>query len=71
MNSAEKQLLESIKKGDKKAFGHLFEKGEILAFEELFEQILIAVDKLPAKEKEVFLMSRFEHLKISEIADKL
>lgn len=150
MNSAEKQLLESIKKGDKKAFGylferfypvmveqayarihdlqaaedlvqeifvdywqkrrelqiksnlagyfltavrykvyryidrqrlvtplsedhdkHYFEKGDILAFEELFEQLQILVDKLPAKEKEVFLLSRFEHLKISEIAEKL
>ncbi len=50
---------------------HYFEKGEILAFEELYEQLQIVLEQLPGKVKEVFIMSRFEHLKISEIADKL
>ncbi|MES3017715.1 MAG: RNA polymerase sigma-70 factor [Bacteroidota bacterium] len=38
---------------------------------EMAQQIMIAIDSLPAKCREVFIMSRFEYLKNREIAKRL
>ncbi|MCC9167910.1 RNA polymerase sigma factor [Pontibacter harenae] len=42
-----------------------------LEFEELFEVLEIALDKLPERQQLIFRMSRFEGLKSHEIADAL
>lgn len=42
-----------------------------LNFLETEEQILLAIDKLPPKTKQVFNMSRFEELSYKEIAERL
>lgn len=44
---------------------------EILAFEQLKANYQKALDKLPEKQRTVFLMSRFENLKYTEIAEAL
>lgn len=44
---------------------------EKLLYEELKEQISKAIDTLPEKCRQVFLMSRFEGLKNKEIADRI
>lgn len=48
-----------------------FETGDVLAFEELYEQLSLALEKLPAKEKEIFTLSRFHFMKTDEISEKL
>ncbi|WP_114750448.1 RNA polymerase sigma factor [Pleomorphovibrio marinus] len=48
-----------------------FINGDILAFEELYGQLQVMIEKLPQKEKEVFVLSRFQYLNIAEIAGKL
>ena len=42
-----------------------------LLFKELQQRIEQAIDKLPHRCKEIFLLSRYEGLKYKEIADKL
>lgn len=44
---------------------------DFYTFQELSEMISQAVDKLPPRCREIFLMSRSQHLKIEEIAAKL
>jgi len=38
---------------------------------EMARQINMALDSLPEKCREIFMMSRFDHMKYKEIADKL
>ncbi|MFD2034033.1 RNA polymerase sigma factor [Belliella marina] len=45
--------------------------GDILAFEELYEELNHLLDSLPSKEQEVFRLSRFHQLSTEEIANKL
>ncbi|MCH7410437.1 RNA polymerase sigma-70 factor [Belliella sp. DSM 111904] len=45
--------------------------GDILTFEELYEELNHLLDKLPLKEQEVFRLSRFQQLTTMEIAEKL
>ena len=44
---------------------------DLLVEQELEDQILKAIDELPEKCREIFLLSRYENLKYQEIADKL
>ncbi len=44
---------------------------DILEFEDLYQQLEMAIDKLPAKSRLIFTMSRMEGLSTEEIADKL
>ncbi len=44
---------------------------DAIIFEELQEKLNAAIEKLPEKIKQVFIMSRFQELKYREIADKL
>ncbi|EPR71528.1 RNA polymerase sigma factor [Cyclobacterium qasimii] len=43
----------------------------ILEFEELYEKIEVAIDKLPAGQKETFKLSRYQQLSTKEIAAQL
>lgn len=43
----------------------------ILEFEELYEKIEVAIDKLPEGQKETFKLSRYHQLSTKEIATKL
>lgn len=44
---------------------------DILVTQELHREIQTAIDELPEKCREVFLLNRYENLKYQEIADKL
>ena len=48
-----------------------FDADNKLLYDELQEQIKLVISQLPARCREVFLLSRFTHLKNREIADKL
>ena len=43
----------------------------MLVVEELTEAIKSAIDELPEKCREIFMLNRYENLKYHEIADKL
>ncbi|MCD7942243.1 MAG: RNA polymerase sigma-70 factor, partial [Bacteroides intestinalis] len=48
-----------------------FDADNKLLYDELQEQIKLVIGQLPDRCREVFLLSRFTHLKNREIADKL
>ena len=57
-------------------FENLLENSEVvhsdmLVVEELTEAIKSAIDELPEKCREIFMLNRYENLKYHEIADKL
>jgi RNA polymerase sigma-70 factor, ECF subfamily len=50
---------------------HIIVETDTLVEEELADAIKAAIDELPEKCREIFLLNRFENLKYQEIADKL
>ncbi|MBD8487818.1 RNA polymerase sigma-70 factor [Echinicola sp. CAU 1574] len=50
---------------------HLGSRSNEVEFDELFDQLEVALEKLPERQQLIFKMSRFEGLKCKEIAEKL
>lgn len=48
-----------------------YDQYDVLELDDLYEQLHVAIDKLPQKSQLVFTMSRFDGLSTEEIADKL
>lgn len=51
--------------------GDTNETEDYVIFTDLDERSTKAIDQLPAKQKQVFMMKNFEHLTVDEIAEKL
>lgn len=47
------------------------ERGEVLAFEELYQQIEVVIERLPKRQREIFRLSKFGQLSAREIAQRL